>query len=50
MSIGGFSEDNGASVEVDVLNPAYSTEMAKRPLIQKLLAISEYKERYLGDV
>lgn len=50
MSIGGFSEDNGASVEVDVLNPAYSTEMAKRPLIQKLLAISEYKERYLGYV
>lgn len=50
MSIGGFSEDNGASVDVDILSPVYNVELAQRPLIGKLLAIDKYKERYLGYI
>lgn len=48
MSIGGFSEDGGASVTVDVASPVYNVDISQRPLIQKLLAIDEYYERYLG--
>ncbi len=48
MSIGGFSEDNGASVTTDISSPVYNVDLSKRPLIEKLLAIPEYKERYMG--
>jgi spore coat protein H len=47
MSIGGFMEDNGASVDVDLNSPVYSVDLSQRPLIEKLLAIDEYKERYM---
>lgn len=50
MSIGGFAEDNGASVTVDVSSPVYNVDISQRPLIGKLLAIDEYNERYLGYV
>lgn len=46
MSIGGFSEDGGASVSVDISSPVYNVDISKRPLIGKLLAIQEYKDRY----
>jgi len=50
MSIGGFVEDNGASVTTDISNPVYGVDISQRPLIQKLLAIDEYYQRYLGYV
>jgi len=50
MSIGGFSEDNGASVTVDVTSPVYGVEISQRPLIEKLLAIETYQEKYLGYI
>ena len=50
MSIGGFNEDNGASVTVDVRSPVYNVEISKRPLIEKLLAIDTYKDTYLQYV
>lgn len=50
MSIGGFSEDNGASVTVDINEPIYNVELSQRPLIEKLLAIDEYKATYLSYV
>ena len=50
MSIGGFSEDQGASVDVDISSPVYGVDISQRPLIEKLLAIDEYNERYLGYV
>ncbi len=50
MSIGGFPEDNGASVTVDVTTPVYGADLSQRPLIQKLLAVDEYRERYLAYI
>lgn len=47
MSMGGFMEDGGASVTVDVNSPVYGVDISQRPLIEKLLAIDEYKSRYL---
>lgn len=47
MSIGGFNEDNGASVTVDINSPVYNVDISERPLIEKLLAIDEYKTKYL---
>lgn len=47
MSLGGFSEDNGASVTVDITEPVYNVDISERPLIQKLLAIEEYYDQYL---
>ncbi len=49
MSIGGFT-DNGGSVTADISSPVYGVDISQRPLIQKLLAIDEYYERYLGYV
>ncbi len=50
MSIGGFSEDNGGSVDVNLSSPVYGTELSQRPLIEKLLAIDEYYEQYISYV
>ena len=50
MSLGGFSEDNGASVNVNISSPVYGIDISQRPLIEKLLAIDEYYERYLGYI
>jgi len=50
MAFGGFSEDGGKSVTVDVESPFYNVDSSKRPLMEKLLAIEEYKERYLAYV
>lgn len=47
MSMGGFTEDNGASVTVDINEPVYNVNLSERPLIEKLLAIDEYKSQYL---
>lgn len=47
MSIGGFNEDNGASVTVDINSPVYNVDISERPLIEKLLDIDEYKTKYL---
>ena len=33
MSIGGFTEDSGASVTVDVASPVYNVDISNRPLI-----------------
>ncbi len=49
MSIGGFI-DNGGSVTADISSPVYGVDISQRPLIQKLLAIDEYYQRYLGYV
>lgn len=48
MSFGGFSEDNGASVTVSIDEPLYNVDSSKRPLIEKLLSVDEYKEKYYG--
>ena len=50
MSIGGFAEDNGSSVNVDIYEPLFSTDSESRPLIDVLLSIDEYNERYLEYV
>jgi spore coat protein CotH len=50
MSFGGFSEDGGASVTVDVASPVYNVDISQRPLIQKLLNIDEFYDRYLGYI
>ena len=50
MSIGGFSEDNGASVSVDVSLPVYNVSLEQRPLIGKLLDIEQYYQRYIEYV
>jgi hypothetical protein len=50
MSIGGFAEDNGASINVDVYDPFYIANSDNRPLIEVLLNIEEYNERYLEYV
>ena len=50
MSVGGFSDDNGASVTADVTTGVYNANQEQRPLISKLLAIDEYYEKYLGYV
>ena len=47
MSLGGFAEDNGLSVNVDVETPIYKTTLEDRPLIDVLLSIDEYNTRYL---
>ncbi len=47
MSIGGYSEDEGRSLTINVLNPVLNVDIADRPLINVLLSIDEYKERYL---
>lgn len=48
MAFGGFMEDNGASVTVSIDEPIYNVDSSKRPLIEKLLSIDEYKEKYYG--
>lgn len=48
MAFGGFMEDNGASVTVSIDEPIYNVDISKRPLIQKLLSVDEYKEKYYG--
>lgn len=48
MAFGGFMEDNGASVTVSIENPIYGVDSSERPLIEKLLSVDEYKERYYG--
>ena len=50
MSIGGFNEDGGASVTVDINTPVYSVDISQRPLIEKLLAIDDFKGKYLEYV
>ncbi len=50
MSMGGFIEDGGASVTNDITSPVYGVDISSRPLIEKLLAIDEYNEIYLGYV
>lgn len=46
MSIGGFYEDEGASVSVPIEEPVFNIDITKRPLISKLLQVDEYKEKY----
>lgn len=46
MSIGGFMEGNGASVTADIDSPVYNVDISQRPLIEKLLKIDEYNDRY----
>lgn len=50
MSIGGFPEDNGASVTTEISSTVYGVDISQRPLIKKLLAIEEYYQRYLEYV
>lgn len=50
MSIGGFNEDNGASVTVDISSPFYNVDSSTRPLMEKLLEIDEYYNTYLSYV
>ncbi len=50
MSLGGFGEVNGGSVTADIASAVYNVESSKRPLIEKLLAVDEYKQRYLEYV
>lgn len=50
MSMGSFYEDEGASVAVPIEKPVFNIDIAKRPLINKLLQVKEYKEKYLKYV
>ena len=50
MSIGGFADDNGSSVNTDVYEPLLNASIEDRPLIGVLLSIDEYNQRYLGYV
>ena len=50
MSMGGFSEDSGASVTADVNTAIFNTTLEERPLIKNLLAVPEYKAKYLEYV
>ena len=50
MSMGGFNEDSGASVTVDINTPVYGVDISQRPLIEKLLNIDDYKSKYLEYV
>lgn len=50
MSLGGFNEDNGASVTVDISTPFYNVDSSKRPLMEKLLEIDEYYNTYLDYI
>ncbi len=50
MSIGGFSEDNGASVNVDVSTPFYNVSAEDRPLFSKLLEKESYYAKYIEYV
>lgn len=50
MSIGGFSEDNGASVGVSVSSPFYNVNSEDRPLFSKLLEIDTYYTKYIEYV
>ncbi len=50
MSIGGFGEDNGASVSVDIDEPVYNTNIEERPLIGKLLENDAYRQIYNGYI
>lgn len=48
MSLGGFNEDNGSSVTVDIASPFYNVDSSNRPLMEKLLEIDEYYDIYLS--
>ncbi|MGL6104636.1 CotH kinase family protein [Romboutsia sp.] len=50
MAFGGFMEDQGASVTVSIDEPIYNVDSSKRPLIEKLLSVKEYKEKYYGYI
>lgn len=50
MSIGGFMEGGSSSVIADITTPIYGTILEQRPLFEKVLAIDEYYEEYLGYV
>lgn len=50
MSIGGFMEGGSSSVIADITTPIYGTTLEQRPLFEKVLAIDEYYEEYLGYV
>ncbi len=50
MAFGGFVEDSGSSITVDIDSPFYSTDSSSRPLMEKLLEIDEYKDIYLAYV
>lgn len=44
MSFGGFGGTGMISVDID--EPVYGTDMSSRPLIENLLAVEDYKNRY----
>lgn len=50
MAFGGFSEDGGKSVTVNIDSPFFNIDSSTRPLMEKLLDIEEYKERYISYV
>ncbi len=47
LSFGAQKKDNGASVSVSVDTPVYRCDMAQRPLVEKILSVSEYKTKYM---
>ncbi len=50
MAFGGFSEDGGSSVSVDVASPFFKVDSSMRPLMEKLLEIENYNARYFSYV
>lgn len=46
MSFGGYTGDGGASTTIPIDEPVYAVTMESRPLVQKLLAVDEYLEKY----
>jgi len=50
MSFGGFGGSGEALYSVSIEEPVYGTTMEKSPLINNLLAVPEYYEKYLGYV
>jgi len=50
MSMGGFTEGGGSGVTVPLGAPVSGVALSERPLIQKLLSVKEYSERYYGYI
>lgn len=50
MAFGGFVEDGGSSITVEVSDPFFSVDSSQRPLMSKLLEIDEYNQKYLSYV
>jgi hypothetical protein len=49
-SFGADKNDYGASADISVMKPLLAVGLTERPLVEKLLAVQEYKDRYMEYV